>query len=84
MSDLQDSSLEREFSLSPVKPGQPLSEDDEEILIKETRRNAKAKLLTDAEKDFVHRLISHVNQFEHQMVSIYLEPLVKFKESLLF
>ena len=79
-SDQLESSLEQNISLSPAKTGQTLPEDEEEILTRNTRSDAQAKSLSTEERDFVYKLISHVNQFEHQIVSIYLDPLVTFSK----
>ena len=84
-SDQMESSLEQNVSVSPAKTGQTSPETEEEIQIRKTRADAQAKSLSTEEKEFVMKLTGHVNQFEHQMVSIYLDPLVSFsKESCSF
>ena len=60
---------------NPLDPNQP---QNDSFQTKNTRSDASAKNLTTEEKDFLQKLCHHVNTFDSQLVSIYLDPLVTF------
>ena len=77
----QDSTTHSDFniSLSPVNSEPDLT--DEGILVKNTRKDDKAKSLSEDEKEFVRQIVMHINQFDEELISIFLEPLVSFNKN---
>ena len=71
----QETSKEKSDPLDPNPP------QEESFQTRNTRSDASAKSLTTQEKDFISRLCHHVNSFDSQLVSIYLDPLVTFNKN---
>ena len=59
----------------------PNPSQEESFQPRNTRSDASAKSLTTQEKEFISRLCHHVNNFDSQLVSIYLDPLVTFNKT---
>ena len=75
-----ETSTEKNDPLSQIEQNPNLSQ-EEVIQPRNTRSDALAKSLTSQEKEFISKLVHHVNKFESQLVSIYLDPLVSFNKT---
>ena len=75
--DISDLSL---TSATSVNSGST-EQSEEELQIRKTRQDEKAKDLTPDQKDFVLKIIHHVNNFmDDELITIYLEPLVALNQ----
>ena len=75
-----ETSTEKNDPLSEIGQN-PNPSQEETFQPRNTRSDASAKSLTTQEKEFISKLVHHVNNFESQLVSIYLDPLVAFNKT---